>query len=46
MKPPIDAWLGSWRSFGFRRLAYKAANSRYTPGEKSPEWALAEIPAR
>jgi hypothetical protein len=46
VRPPIDTWLGSWRLFGFRRVAYKAANSRYVPGEKSPEWAIAEIPAR
>ena len=46
VKPPIDAWLGSWRAFGFRRLAYKAANSRYVPGHKNPDWATAEIPAR
>jgi hypothetical protein len=46
VRPPVDAWLGSWRSFGFRRLAYKAANSRYVPGQKSQEWATAEIPAR
>ena len=46
VKPPIDAWLGSWRAFGFRRLAYKAANSRYVPGSKSPEWATADIPRR
>jgi hypothetical protein len=46
VRPPVDAWLGSWRSFGFRRLAYKAANSRYVPGQKSHEWATAEIPAR
>jgi hypothetical protein len=46
VRPPIDAWLGSWRAFGFRRLAYKAANSRYAPGSTSPEWAIAAIPAR
>lgn len=46
VKPPVDAWLGSWRSFGFHRLAYKAANSRYLPGQKNQEWALAEIPHR
>jgi hypothetical protein len=46
VKPPIDAWLGSWRSFGFRRLAYKAANSRYIPGHKNPDWATAAIPPR
>jgi hypothetical protein len=31
---------------GFRRLAYKAANSRYLPGAKNVDWALAEIPHR
>jgi hypothetical protein len=46
VRPPIDAWLGSWRSFGFRRLAFKAANSRYIPGTKNPEWATAAIPQR
>jgi len=46
VKPPIDTWLGSWRAFGFRRLAFKSANSRYVPGQKNQEWALAEIPAR
>jgi hypothetical protein len=46
VKPPIDTWLGSWRAFGFRRLAYKAANSRYVPGAKNQDWATAEIPQR
>jgi hypothetical protein len=46
VKPPIDAWLGSWRSFGFRRMSYKGANSRYVPGQKNQEWAIAAIPAR
>jgi hypothetical protein len=46
VRPPIDAWLGSWRSFGFNSLAYKAANSRYVPGTKNPQWALARIPRR
>lgn len=46
VRPPIDTWLGSWRAFGFRRIAFKAANSRYRPGAANPEWALAEIPAR
>ncbi len=46
VRPPIDAWLGSWRMFGFQRLAYKSANSRYLPGQKNHEWATAAIPAR
>lgn len=44
VRPPVDAWLGSWRSFGFSSLAYKAANSRYLPGQVNPEWAIARIP--
>jgi hypothetical protein len=46
VKPPVDTWLGSWRSMGFHRLAYKNANSRYLPGQKNQEWATAEIPPR
>jgi hypothetical protein len=46
VRPPIDTWLGSWRTFGFRRLAYKAANSRYIPGHKNQDWATATIPQR
>jgi len=46
VKPPIDAWLGAWRSFGFTRIAFKGANSRYVPGEKNPEWGIAQIPRR
>jgi hypothetical protein len=44
VRPPVDAWLASWRSMGFRELAYKAANSRYVPGERNDEWAIATIP--
>ena len=46
VRPPIDTWLGSWRSFGFSRMSYKAANSRYLPGQKNPDWTVADLPAR
>lgn len=46
VRPPIDTWLGSWRSFGFSRLAYKAANSRYRPGETNPQWTVGDLPSR
>jgi hypothetical protein len=46
VRPPIDPWLGTWRSIGFGRLAYKAANSRYRPGQANPDWAIAAIPRR
>ena len=46
IRPPVDAWLGSWRSFGFSRMSYKEANSRYLPGQPNPSWTVADIPAR
>ncbi len=46
VRPPVDPWIGTWRGLGFFSLAYKAANSRYRPGEPNPGWALARIPRR
>ena len=46
VRPPVDPWLGSWRSFGFSRMSYKAANSRYLPGQKNPDWTVADVPSR
>jgi len=46
VRPPIDPWLGTWRSMGFGSMAYKAANSRYVPGERNPGWAVVRIPPR
>jgi hypothetical protein len=46
IKPPIDSWLGAWRSFGFNKVTFKAANSRYLPGESNPDWGVADIPRR
>jgi hypothetical protein len=46
VRPPIDTWIGSWRTMGFTRLAYKGANSRYLPGETNSQWALADLPSR
>ena len=46
IRPPIDTWVGSWRSFGFNRMAFKAANSRYMPGLPNPDWAIADLPSR
>jgi len=46
IRPPVDSWVGTWRSLGFGAMAYKAANSRYHPGEVEPGWATAQIPQR
>lgn len=46
VRPPVDVWLSTWRTLGFRSLAYKDANSRYRPGEPNEDWAKAHIPHR
>lgn len=46
VRPPIDPWLGTWRSIGFGLMAYKAANSRYTPGLANRDWVTVRIPSR
>lgn len=46
VRPPIEAWVGSWRALGFAGLSYKAANSRYRPGLASADWVSAPMPRR
>lgn len=46
VRPPIEAWYGQWRAFGFHEIAVRDANSRYKPGERSDAWATALIPRR
>jgi hypothetical protein len=46
VKPPIDGWVGSWRAQGFTGLTFRAANSRYRPGEAATDWATAPMPRR
>jgi hypothetical protein len=46
VRPPIESWVGSWRSMGFSGLTYKAANSRYLPGEPNPDWVITGMPRR
>jgi hypothetical protein len=46
VRPPADSWIGSWRAQGFRGMTFKAANSRYRPGETSTEWTAADMPRR
>ena len=43
---PASSWYRQWRALGFRSMAVKDANSRYRPGEASPEWSIAAIPER
>jgi hypothetical protein len=46
VRPPVEHWVGSWRSQGFGGLTYKAANSRYRPGEANPDWVITGMPRR
>ena len=44
VRPPVDSWLIAWRALGFHELAYKAANSHYTPGRQNEGWSRITIP--
>lgn len=46
VRPPVEVWYGQWRALGFREVAVKGANSRYTPGQPNGAWATALIPRR
>jgi len=46
IRPPIMSWVGSWKAQGFNGLTYKAANSRYHPGEATADWAVSGMPRR
>lgn len=46
VRPPIEAWIGSWRAIGFTELTFKAANSRYAPGTVTNEWVSVPMPRR
>jgi ATP-dependent DNA ligase len=46
VRPPIEAWIGSWRSLGFTELSFKAANSHYQPGTATNEWVSIPMPRR
>jgi hypothetical protein len=46
VRPPIDTWVGSWRSMGFPGISFKAANSRYTPGATANDWVSIAMPRR
>jgi hypothetical protein len=39
-RPPVDAWVASWQGAGLRGAMLKAANSRYIPGDRTPEWRM------
>ncbi len=46
VRPPVESWFSQWRALGFSEAAVKGANSRYTPGDPSEEWAIALMPKR
>lgn len=46
VRPPVDAWIGSWRSLGFDALNFRAANGRYGPSPQGEDWISAPMPRR
>lgn len=37
-RPPIDPWIATWQASGLKGGMLKAANGRYRPGDRTPEW--------
>jgi ATP-dependent DNA ligase len=46
VRPPIGNFLNTWRGIGFRALAYKAVNSRYTPDQRNDDWSILPMPQK
>jgi ATP-dependent DNA ligase len=46
VRQPVAVWHSEWIALGFREVAIKAANGRYTPGEPSRDWAISYIRRR
>jgi ATP dependent DNA ligase domain len=46
VRPPLQTWIGSWRAQGFPGITFKAANSRYRPGERADDWTTTSMPRR
>jgi ATP-dependent DNA ligase len=46
VREPAGSFIRTWRSTGFRGLAYKEANSRYRPGTPNDGWSLVAMPRR
>jgi ATP-dependent DNA ligase len=37
-RPPVDPWVATWQASGLRGAMLKAANGRYQPGDRTPDW--------
>jgi ATP-dependent DNA ligase len=46
VRPPVGTFLTTWRSLGFTETAWKGANSRYSPGGRNEDWAIAPMPVK
>ncbi|HYH91965.1 MAG TPA: hypothetical protein VD763_02310 [Candidatus Saccharimonadales bacterium] len=46
VRPPIQTWIGSWRAQGFPGVTFRAANSRYRPGQRCDDWTRVSMPRR
>jgi bifunctional non-homologous end joining protein LigD len=46
-RPPVNGWVASWQGAGLRGGMLKAANGRYIPGDRTPEWrTITKVGAR
>lgn len=44
IRPGGSHTANTWGTLGFENLFWRAANSRYTPGEENPDWAVVPAP--
>jgi bifunctional non-homologous end joining protein LigD len=44
IRPPIGSFITTWRNMSFYAMAYKAANSHYTPNARNDDWSIVQMP--
>lgn len=46
VQAPGGSFINTWRGLGFRELAYKAVNGRYTPDLRNNDWSILPMPTK
>jgi ATP-dependent DNA ligase len=46
VQAPGGSFITTWRGLGFRELAYKAVNGRYTPDLRNNDWSILPMPTK
>ena len=46
VRPPIETWVGSWRSMGFAGTDLQGRQQPLPAGRSNPDWAITAMPRR